>query len=113
MATVLDLYVDQGSQYFKEIRVLNQDGSLYDLSGVTARMQLREHLDSELATLELSTTSGGLVVNLTNNTVEITINHDTQFTYKQYVYDLEIVSSTSIPKRILQGTVFVSREVTR
>lgn len=112
MATELNLNFDKGSYFSKTIRVLNSDGTPYDLTGSTALMQVRETYEDVVA-LELSSVTGGLIIDSVDSTIEIVIPVNSNLIYKKYVYDLEVVDSNSKPIRVVQGVINVSPEVTR
>lgn len=86
-----------------------------DLTGCTARMQVREKIDSPTVLFECTTENGRLVLGGVLGRIEF--NVDPAVTASQAwrfgVYDLEIVYSDGAVRRLLYGTVTVSREVTR
>lgn len=75
MATELNLSIDQGSPFSKKIRVLNADGSNYDLTNHTAKAQFRVNVRAPDAALELSTENSRLLIDVLNNTIEIKPDH--------------------------------------
>jgi hypothetical protein len=85
-----------------------------DLTGITARMQIREKLTSENSILELSTQNGLIQIDNTLKTITFsipaTITQDLSF--KQAVYSLEIVKGTTVIP-FITGTVSLTLEVTR
>jgi hypothetical protein len=85
-----------------------------DLTGITARMQIREKITSNNFIVELTTENGLIQVDNTLKTITFTIPAATTqaFTFKQAVYSLELVkSSVVIP--FANGTVSLVQEVTR
>lgn len=86
-----------------------------DLTGCTARMQIREKIDSPTPLLELTTENGRIV--LGGVTGEIAFSLDpvltAALTWRSGVYDLEIVYPDGAVRRLFSGAVTVSREVTR
>lgn len=85
-----------------------------DLSGYTARMQIRPKLDDSTIIKELTTENGGIVINNTTKTIQLVISAtDTAaFTFNSAVYSLElVVASTVIP--FAAGSVSLTKEVTR
>ena len=86
-----------------------------DLTGFTARMQVRETYNADNFILELTTENGGIVLGDANGTIEITISHATTSLIrpKEYVYDLEIVSPLDVVLRLIEGRFIVTPEVTR
>lgn len=85
-----------------------------DMTGFTARMQIRQKLEDTNVIKELTTENGGITINNTNRTLTLTISAtDTAaFTFQTAVYSLELVSgATVIP--FTGGTVSLVKEVTR
>jgi hypothetical protein len=84
------------------------------LTGLTARMQIREKLSSTTTVLELTTENSGIVIDDSNKkiTVNISATQTTAFTFKSAVYSLEIVDgSTVIP--FVYGSITLDPEITR
>lgn len=87
-----------------------------DLTGYTARMQIREKLDSTTFIKEFTTDVGeGIEIDTANFKISITISAtDTAaFTFSSAVYSLELVSSTGIVSPLLNGNLTLVKEVTR
>lgn len=89
----------------------------YDLTGHSARMQVRRTIDSSAFLLELTTDNGGLTINPNPGIFNQILLHAsasvTASVANSGVYDLEIVSPTGIVDRILEGEFILSPEVTR
>ncbi len=114
----LKLAIDQGATYRK--RVIWNVGPKknpvpVDLTGATARAQIRTELAAPTVLHELTTENGGIALNAVPGGVDLFISAvDTAaFTWEAAVYDLEIVLSNGDVRRLLAGPVTVSREVTR
>jgi tRNA threonylcarbamoyladenosine modification (KEOPS) complex Pcc1 subunit len=86
-----------------------------DLTGYTARMQIREKVDSTTTIKELTTENGGITLDITNSKITVTISAtDTAaFTFASAVYSLELVSSTNVVTPLINGNISLVREVTR
>ena len=86
---------------------------LYDLTGYTARMQIRRTLESATTEIELTTENSGIVLGGTAGTFVITMtNAQTAALDSDGVYDLEIISGAGIVSRVIQGTFTLDLEVT-
>lgn len=88
----------------------------FDLTGYTARMQVRRTIESSTALLTLTTENGGLDVIPYEGNNEILINVSASVTASisnSGVYDIEIISPTGTVSRVLQGIFTLSPEVTR
>lgn len=105
------IVAEQGADYAEVITWKDSAGTLVDLSGRTAKMQVRKSKSDSSVALELSTENGRITLTTTINlavpaTVTSTLVPDV------YAYDLEIYSQGSTV-RLLEGTFTVSGEVTR
>ncbi len=90
-------------------------GSPIDLTGYTARMEIRSQITSDIVLLDLTTENNLLVITplegLTE--IELTASDIGDITEFSGVYDLELESDTGYIKRLTEGTVTFSQEVTR
>ena len=86
-----------------------------DLTGFTARMQVRPKLDSNIIILSLSTENGGITVdNITKMiTLSIPAEITAQLSFTTAVYSLEMVSNGGQVTPFIGGTVSLVKEVTR
>lgn len=104
----------QGST-FNKVLIYSVDNAPVQLDGYLARMQIREKYNSANAQISLNTENGGISID--GELGEITINIDADVTEsisaKEYVYDLELISSGNIVTRIIEGKFIVTPEVTR
>ena len=86
-----------------------------DLAGMTARMQVRDKLTSDVVLLELTTENGGIVIDtvLKTITLVITATAAAAFTFTTGIYSLELqnVAAEVIP--FTTGSFTVVQEVTR
>ena len=103
--------LEQGSTFSRQITV-QENSSALNLTGYTARMQMRSTHDSSSIALTFTTTiaspaSNG-IINLT-----ATASNSAAVEEGMYVYDLEIESSAGNVTRILEVQVTVTPEVTR
>lgn len=87
-----------------------------DLTGCTARMQIRERVNSPGVLFSLtSEVGGGIVLGGAAGTIDIEIDAtDTAtFNWRSGVYDLEIVYPDGKVRRLFEGSIQVAPEVTR
>jgi hypothetical protein len=125
IAGVYNITLEQGTTFYRLIDVMEPtvlDPDVYeafDLTGYTARMQIRRTIDSATPMLSLTspTVSGNgiTVMDGANNAISININDaTTSLVDSSGLYDLEIIkTSTGQVSRLIQGTVTLSREVTK
>ena len=103
----------QGATFSKQL-TWEIDGDPVDLTTYTARMQVREKYSSANPIVSLTTENGGITLGGDEGTIDIEINSTTTagIVAKEYVYDLELVSS-SVVTRLIEGKFIVTPEVTR
>jgi hypothetical protein len=103
----------QGEDFDKTL-TYKVNGQPVDLTGFTARLQCRETPDAPVKLLELTTENDGIVLGGPAGTIQLLCPaEDNQaFTWRDGVYDLELESG-SLQKRLLEGSMSVSPEVTR
>ena len=124
--------IEQGSTLDFEIQYKDSDNNPVDLAGYQARMQIRENISSTSVISTLSSSlevdgtglnlsgSGGLSASkpIASGSIGVFMSHATSsnLSFDNAIYDLEIVSgsgNTAIVTRILEGSVKLSKEVTK
>lgn len=112
-AGVYKIWCEQGATLNLPLQWNDGTGNGVNLSGYTAKMQVRSAQDSATSVLELSTANGRIAL---TNTGSITLLVDATTTgalaIGQYVYDLELTSGTTV-YRLLEGFFIVDGQVTR
>ena len=113
-ATTYDILIEQGATY-SQLVTYKESGVAVNLTGYTARMQVRSTLESASTVVELTTANGRIALGGAAGTITLTISAtDTAaLTAGRGVYDLELVSGSGIVTRLLQGVATISRNVTR
>jgi hypothetical protein len=119
MAGRFDIVLEQGASFVLPLTLRHADNTAFDLTGYTGRGQIRKFhrstsvIASFTVVMDVVPTTGKLTVSLTAvETAGISCGEEVTDEKSKYVYDLEIVSGGNV-KRILDGFVFVSPEVTR
>lgn len=85
-----------------------------DLTGFTARMQIRASVGAEETLLELTTSNGGINIQVEGLiSLTITAEQTEAVDWLSAVYDLELVSPAGLVTRLVEGEISVSKEVTR
>lgn len=120
-----DMTCEQGTTFIRTLAVLQPDlendptgetFEIMDLTGYTARMQVRRTLESTSKILDLTTSNGALDVVFQDqvNVVRIFLPADvTASVDTSGVYDLELVNQGGEVSRLVEGNFIVVREVTR
>lgn len=86
----------------------------FDLTGITARMQIRAKLPDTTVIHEMTTENAGIIVDNTYKTITMVIPAETTalFTFSTAVYSMELVDGTEVIP-FLTGTLTLEKEVTR
>lgn len=109
MATVRNIYIDQGSTFTMSLIVTDQYGDVKDLSDYTVTGQIRKSYYSTTAIdfeAEASLPLDGEI------TISLTSEQTNNLKAGRYVYDVEIASEVET-LRVIEGIVVVNPGVTR
>lgn len=113
-AGIYNFIMDQGSTYTVQLVYNDPNGNPINLTGYTAKMQLRLQYGDPVAALTLSTdVGGGIVIDGPTGTINITATDEQTLVLEPtfYVYDLDLITGGTIT-RLIQGQVTVRPEVT-
>lgn len=123
LAGIYNITCQQGSTFSRTITLKYPDPSsppadptylLWNFTGYTARMQVRRTIDSSTVLISLTTENGRITLGGATGIMELNITAaDTATLTSSGVYDIEIISSSGVVSRILQGDFTLSQEVTR
>lgn len=120
-----NLKVFQGSTFGLTITVKDSSDIVSNLTGYSARMQIREGYDSTTATETLTTANGEIsIVGAEGNVILELAATRTANIYvdptgpgrpprNTYVYDLELVDNNNVVSKLLYGDFVVYAEVTK
>jgi hypothetical protein len=109
-AIQLNLYVEAGATFERSLVYTNDDGSLFDLTGYTAELQVREKVTSASAILTVIPTITVLTATIA---WQFTAAQTATLTAKTYVYAMELTHSDGTVIRLIEGAVTPSPEVVR
>lgn len=110
-AATYNFNLDQGADFALDI-VMREDGAVKDLTGYSARAQMRKTKDAT----EISGTFTCSVPSPTLGTIKMEMANAVTglLPAGAYFYDLEIYTSgDAVVLRLIQGQVTVTREITR
>lgn len=105
-----NILIQQGSTFYKQIVLRDSASVPVDLTGSTIVGQVRETVDSATAinfNVSIPTPTNGTFILTIADTITAGI------TYSRGVYDIEIHYPDTTVERILEGSVVVTKEVTR
>lgn len=110
MTTATNLFIDQGSDFYRTMSVVDNKNDVVDLTSYTIAGQLRKNYSSTefipFTIIVISAVLGKISIGIPNSiTSTLTAN--------RYVYDVEITAANGKKYRILDGNVTVTPNVTR
>lgn len=112
MASTINLYIDQGSDFHTEMILQNDDGSVIDLSGYTIYSQFRKSFQSsQYFSFECSIVGAPVLGEIT---LVLPGSVSTDIPPGRYLYDVEIVDAINeVQVRVIEGLVILTPEITR
>lgn len=89
------------------------DGVAINLTGYTARMQIKRDV-STASILELTTENSRITLGGSAGTIELNVTNAVTATLPagNYKYDMELISSGGIVTRLLEGSIVISENIT-
>ena len=111
MATISNIFINQGANFTTTVTISDSDGSALDLTSYTALAQIRKTYESTTATNFTSTfdadrTTGKITISLTDT-------QTTALSSGRYVYDLLITNASNEKTRVVEGIATVNPSVSR
>jgi hypothetical protein len=110
MAFRVNLYVEAGATFSREITYKNPDGSIFDLTGYTATLQVRLTPSSSTAVINLNPN-----INVQTGVISFTFTATgtALLTAPKYVWAIELRHTDGTVIRFVEGEITVSPEVVR
>jgi hypothetical protein len=112
-----DFVIVQGATFNPTIIYQDSSGAVVDITNWTARMKAKTSVGSTTAVLDMSTENGQIVITGAEGKVQLLLEaKETQLLdFTKLVYDLELIDDSAEPvvKRLLEGKVELSKEVTK
>lgn len=115
MCDKVELTIKQGATWETQLE-WEIDGDLVNLTGYSAKMQLRRDYESAMPTIELTSGEGGAITlggSLGTISIRLTATQTSNIPAGKYVFDLELTLLNGNTERLIEGTITVTREVTR
>lgn len=113
LAGKYDITIEAGATFTLSLTYVGEDGAGVDLTGYSARMQLRTSYDAEEPVIELSTTNGRISIDADTSQITMMISSvDTDDLSGSGVYDFELFNG-SLVERLIEGSYYVMPQVTR
>lgn len=110
MATVANIFIDQGSDYSNIITVASSTGAPLNLTGYTVAAQIRKSFSSTISYNFTST-----VYNTLDGKIRLQLSaaDSNNIPPGRYLYDVEITSTTGGKTRVVEGIVTVTPQITQ
>jgi hypothetical protein len=117
-----NLLIDQGSDWSQSLLWKDATGAPVDVDLYTARMMIRRDYEVEPALLVLTTENSRVTLGLVEETLGVPLYNilleienaaTDDLPAGRWPYDLEMIAPGGFVRRLMQGKVKVSREVTR
>ena len=111
MAAIANLTIDQGAPFSSDVTVKDANGNVFDLTGYSASAKMAKGYSSTRTRTSITCTiqapaTNGIV------TLALTADQTTALDEGRYVYDLEILqTSSSTITRVIEGIITVRPQV--
>ena len=113
-AGIYNILSDQGSTFARTLVYKDSNGTPIDLSGYTAKMEIRPTIGSSTLLLTLSTANGRITLGGAAGTITLNVaSGDMGFDPGSYAYDLEVTSGGGVTTRVVMGQFVQRGEVTK
>lgn len=112
MATISNLYIDQGTTFSTVVDVTDQQGFPLNLSNYTVAAQMRKSYQSSSSVNFVATVYG----NPLDGKIQLELSPSASSAMRagRYLYDVEITNTGNSTKyRVLEGIVVITPEITR
>ena len=109
MASISNLYIDQGTAFSSSIDMTNDDGTPFNLTGYTCQGQIRTSYIAEEAI------DFAITLDITNSKLNFSLTKLQTAAMKagRYVYDIMIDNNSGNAVRVVEGILVINPGVTR
>ena len=113
-AGIYNIVADQGATFQRTITWQDSNGTPINLTGYTARMQVRRRPSDGEALVSLTTENGRITLGGSAGTIALNCPaSEMDFVDGKWAYDLEVQSASGVVTRIVMGSFLLRAEVTR
>lgn len=106
-----ELFIEQGTTFTTTITLDDVYGVPYDLTGVTAKGQIKKSYYSTSTTAEFTVSISSPSTGVINLTLPATVTANVSA--GRYLYDVAIKDASNVVTRVLEGTVNVLPQITK
>lgn len=106
--------VDQNTTFRFVIEYLDSNGDPIDLTGASAKMQVRDTKGGSKLAFTLTSPSGGITIDAPNGklTLTMTPTQTNKLFYPKSSYDVMLVDASGVKTKLVEGFLTLSRSVT-
>ena len=103
----------QGASFVRSLTWTDQNNTLIDLTGYTAKLDIRQNISDTSPIISLSTSNSRITLGGALGTILLNLNatETGSLNFSTALYDLELYSGSNTI-RLLQGKVILSKQVT-
>jgi hypothetical protein len=111
MATEVNLYIDQGAEFYHDFLIAGEYGYAEDITGWTVKSQMRKYYGSSFG----YTFESGVIEPGENGMIYISMTNEQtrDIPAGRYLYDVEATDLSGKRYRIAEGIVEVTPEITK
>jgi len=110
MATITNLYIDAGADYSIIVTANQSNGDPLNLAGYTVKSQIRKSYASPTA---YDFTATVFSANAGKIRLSLTATQTSAIKPGRYLYDVEITSGSGEKRRVLEGIIIITPEITQ
>lgn len=113
-AAIANIEIEQGSTFNKTLTYKDSNDVAIDLTGYTARMQIRSKITDATFIDELTTGNGRIVLGGAAGTIQLIFSDavTAAYTFDTALYDLELIDGSSNVSKLMKGKIILIKEVT-
>ncbi len=110
--TAYRIEINQGETFSLAVQWLSGDVAT-DLTGASVKMQIRASVGSTVLQTFSNTTSG-LTIDVATGTITLDVSATVSaaWTFTHALYDILVTLPSGVTKRLLEGDIYVSQQVT-
>jgi hypothetical protein len=114
-AATYNFTIEQGATFTITFGYRASTGAPINLTGFSARMHARQPLESSRTLINATTANGLLTIAPLDGTVTLalTATQTAALNFDKARYDLELEAGNGVVTRLVEGTITLSKEVTR
>ena len=114
MAGQKNFEVDQNATFSFVVEYKDNNDNAIDLTGASAKMQIRDTKGGAKLAVTLTSPSGGIIIDGPNGklTIKLTSTQTNKLFYPKSSYDIMVVDSNGNKIKLLEGFMTLNRSVT-